>query len=72
MELSTKNKRLLEYRMGQLFGGVITAQQFLAYNAEIYIQDVNEKVQFLMEQGFTHHGAILDIYNLDDKESLPF
>lgn len=65
MTLTTKAKQQLELRMRQLFAEKIDAKQYLNYVKNIYINDCRKQKQFFMDQGFSEHGAIKHVYNLD-------
>ena len=70
MTLTPKAQRKLEYKMRQLFGGMLPPSDYLKEVGTIYIEDRKKQQEFLIEQGFSKIGAFRNIYNLDKGEEI--
>lgn len=70
MKLTTEAQEKLQYKMKQLFGGMIQPSDYLKDVATIYKSDKLKQIEFLIEQGFSATGAFKNINNLDKEEIL--
>lgn len=70
MTLTTKAQQSLDFAKSCMLQGLCTPKEYLKAVKEIYQEDVNKQIEFLMEQGFTRNGAFRNVYNLDRKESI--
>lgn len=70
MTLTPQAQDKLQYKMGQLFGGMIKPSDYLKDVSAIYREDSKKQIEFLVEQGFTQSGAYKNVFNLDKEEIL--
>ena len=70
MTLTPQAQDKLQYKMKQLFGGMIQPSDYLKDVSAIYREDSKKQIEFLVEQGFTQSGAYKNVFNLDKEEIL--